>query len=107
MLERTGYAITLAKGCRAAVSDFESAQFDLVLMDIEMPESGGVEACRIVRERGGPRGPHVVALTGNAIVVDRGKYLSWGFDGYIAKPLNVCELRVELRRAGQKRGKLS
>ena len=98
-----GRVITLAKVGRAAETDCESTQFDLVLMDIKMPESGGVEACRIVQERSGPRNPHVVVLTANAIVGDREKYLHWGFDGYRYEPLNVTELRVGLQRAGKSR----
>ena len=86
-----------------AIRAVQALQPDLLLMDIKMPESGGVEACRIVQERSGPRNPHVVVLTANAIVGDREKYLHWGFDGYRYEPLNVTELRVGLQRAGKSR----
>ena len=63
-----------------------------------MPVMDGVEACRIVKEELGDRGPSVVALTANAISGDREKYLASGFDGYLSKPLNLDELKLQLIR---------
>jgi CheY-like chemotaxis protein len=68
-----------------------------------MPELDGVEACKIVKDRSGRDSPFIVALTANAIVGDRERYLASGFDGYLSKPLNVGELRAQLTLAGQSR----
>ena len=106
-LEKQGYEVKTASNGQIAVDVAKKFLPDLVLLDIMMPKMDGVEACRIIRERLGPRCPHVVALTANAIVGDREKYLSSGFDGYLPKPLNVGELREELQRAGRVRRKPS
>jgi two-component system sensor histidine kinase/response regulator len=73
----------------------EAPPFDLVLMDIQMPVMGGVEATRIIRERENSlaRRIPIVALTANAIAGQRDEYLSEGMDEYLSKPINTEELR--------------
>ena len=68
--------------------------FDLVLMDIQMPEMSGLEACRLIREAepdGAPQLP-IIALTANALEGDRERFLGSGFSGYCAKPIRRPEL---------------
>jgi len=71
-----------------------------VLMDIQMPELGGDEALRILREREQQGGRHlpVIALTAYALKGDKEKYLQMGFDGYLSKPATLKELADELLR---------
>ena len=68
--------------------------FDLILMDIQMPEMSGLEACRLIREAepdGAPQLP-IIALTANALEGDRERFLGSGFSGYCAKPIRRPEL---------------
>lgn len=78
----------------------ESNPFDLVLMDIQMPVMGGVDATRLVRERERHIDRHVqiVALTANAISGQRDEYLALGMDDYLSKPIELAALRRLLQR---------
>ena len=98
VLEQLGYSVELAENGQQSVEAARQQAYDVVLMDVEMPVMDGVEACRIVKEELGDRGPSVVALTANAISGDREKYLASGFDGYLSKPLNLDELKLQLIR---------
>jgi signal transduction histidine kinase/DNA-binding response OmpR family regulator len=90
MLQRRGYAVTIASNGREAVELVsESASFDLILMDIQMPEMDGFQATAAIRERekaGVPRIP-IVAMTAHAMKGDRERCLQAGMDGYISKPV--------------------
>ena len=80
-----------------------AAPFDLVLMDLQMPEMGGLEAAQAIREReqgsGGRRLP-LVALTAHAMQGDRQRCLDAGMDGYLAKPIDVDELIAAVEHFG-------
>ena len=101
LLTRMGHEVTVAGNGLEAVDTYASASFDLVLMDIQMPEMGGVEATQAIRalerERGMPRSP-IIAVTAHALKGDRERYLESGMDGYVAKPLSVETLRQEMQR---------
>ncbi len=73
-------------------------KIDLVLMDIQMPEMGGEETTRLIRERFTDNAPKIIAITADAMAGDREKYLKAGMDGYIAKPFKMADLVAELRR---------
>jgi CheY-like chemotaxis protein len=103
VLERLGYSPEMAEDGRLAAAACSERRFDVVLMDIEMPELNGEEACRAIRRTLGRASPFLVALTANAIVGDRERYLAAGFDGYLSKPLDVGELRAQLERANRTR----
>ena len=77
-----------------AVAAVESESFDLVLMDVQMPEMDGYQATSVIREREARMGGHVpiVALTAHAMKGDQEKCLSAGMDGYVAKPIRRAEL---------------
>lgn len=79
-------------------------KIDLVLMDIQMPEMGGEEATRLIRERFTERAPKIIAITAYAMAGDREKYLSSGMDGYIAKPFRMDDLVEEIRRVMASKG---
>jgi PAS domain S-box-containing protein len=94
-LERQGHAVVAVGNGREALAALEGGGFDLALMDVEMPEMGGLEATALFRRRepgpGGRRLP-VVALTAHAMKGDRERCLSAGMDGYLAKPIRSAEL---------------
>jgi len=88
LLEGWGCHITTAENGIQAVDLVRTQTFDLVLMDIMMPEMDGVEATGHIRNLGGPAADlAVVAVTANAMLGDREKYLAAGLDDYISKPL--------------------
>jgi CheY-like chemotaxis protein len=98
ILERLGYEVDLANDGAQAVAAATAGAYDLVLMDVEMPVLDGLGACRAIRQELVKTCPRIVALTANAITGDREKYLASGFDGYLSKPLNVEDLKLELIR---------
>lgn len=100
-LARLGYVPDVVGDGRQAVDACVARPYDIVLMDIEMPELDGVEAAaEIIARLGGDR-PRIIALTANAIAGDREKYLSTGMDGYLSKPLRLEELVAVLESAGR------
>ena len=74
----------------------ENREIDLILMDIRMPELGGVETCKIIRSKGND--VTIVALTANAMKGDRERFLAAGMNDYLSKPLMVEELIKVLSR---------
>jgi CheY-like chemotaxis protein/HPt (histidine-containing phosphotransfer) domain-containing protein len=103
LLERLGHHVQVAKNGREALDLFESSTFDLVLMDIQMPEMGGEEATRRIRALEAKRGGHIpiVAMTAHAMAGDRERFLEAGMDEYISKPINQERLREVLRTLGR------
>jgi PAS domain S-box-containing protein len=95
MLEKLGHHVTIAGDGRQAVEACAAADYDLVLMDLQMPVLGGFEALRALRDREGAWGRHVpvIALTAHAMQGDRERCLEAGFDGYLSKPVREAELR--------------
>ena len=94
LLEREGHAVEIAASGQEALDKLEHGRFDLVLMDVQMPDLDGVEATRRIRER--ERGAHrrvpIVAMTAQAADGDRKRCLQAGMDAYITKPVHVPEL---------------
>jgi CheY-like chemotaxis protein len=102
ILERMGYRADVAANGREVVQALERQVYDIVLMDVQMPEMDGIEATAKIRARFGERRPWIIALTANALEGDRERYLGVGMDDYISKPLRVEELAQALIRAGVK-----
>jgi len=99
LLERRGFAVVLASNGREGVEIFQRERFDVVLMDIQMPEMDGFEALAAIRafeERTGRRTP-VVALTAHALKEDRDRCLAAGMDDYLSKPLEASKLYEIIR----------
>jgi CheY-like chemotaxis protein len=100
LLEKKGHRVTVAADGREAVAAWERAPFDLVLMDVQMPEMCGFEATAAIREReraGDPLRPQgtrtpILAMTAHAMKGDRERCLEAGMDGYLSKPIQVPEL---------------
>jgi signal transduction histidine kinase/DNA-binding response OmpR family regulator/HPt (histidine-containing phosphotransfer) domain-containing protein len=90
MLQKRGYSVTIASNGREAVKLIaESAQFDIILMDIQMPEMDGFHATAAIREieSKGKRRTPIVAMTAHAMKGDRERCLEAGMDGYVSKPV--------------------
>ncbi|MFB3765744.1 MAG: ATP-binding protein [Methanotrichaceae archaeon] len=99
MLQRLGYHADAVADGQEAVSAIERLHYDVVLMDMQMPEMDGLEATRIIRQRFGVgRQPKIIALTAHALEGDREKCIESGMDDYIAKPVNIEELKAALQR---------
>lgn len=94
LLEKRGHRVVVAGTGIEALKALEKESFDLVLMDVQMPEMDGLEATAVIREKeksGGVR-QAVVALTAHAMKGDREKCLAAGMDGYLTKPIRPQEL---------------
>jgi signal transduction histidine kinase/CheY-like chemotaxis protein len=100
MLESRGHRPMLAKDGREALAAVERESFDVILMDVQMPEMSGLEAAAVIREREKATGRHVpiIAVTAHAMKGDRDRCLAAGMDGYLAKPLRAKDLEAELAR---------
>ncbi len=100
ILDKQGHSVTLATNGREAVDATERGQFDIVLMDVQMPEMDGFEATSRIREFEKSRTAKtpIVAMTAHAMAGDRERCLAGGMDDYIAKPLKKDNLLAILTR---------
>jgi signal transduction histidine kinase/CheY-like chemotaxis protein len=98
LLERRGHTVALADTGVAALQRAEEVDFDVVLMDVQMPEMDGITAIRFLREQDARRGTHtpVVVLTAHAMRGDRERFLEAGADGYVSKPIQIEQLEAEI-----------
>jgi signal transduction histidine kinase/CheY-like chemotaxis protein/HPt (histidine-containing phosphotransfer) domain-containing protein len=94
MLEKLGHEVVGAEDGRKVVEAVASEHFDVVLMDVQMPEMNGFEATAAIRERERKTGGHIpiIALTARALQGDREECLAGGMDGYVTKPIQATEL---------------
>ena len=100
MLEKWGHEVVIAGNGKEAIEALEKERFDLVLMDVQMPEMSGFEATAALRERERTTGGHVpiVAMTAHAMKGDRERCLEAGMDGYVSKPMQAKELLEAIDR---------
>lgn len=103
LLEKMGHHVVLACNGQEALDLALKTHFDLVLMDIQMPVMGGIEATNRIRETEKNSNRHIpiVAMTANAMAGDAERYLDAGMDGYVSKPVRVDLLRSEIERLTQ------
>jgi signal transduction histidine kinase/CheY-like chemotaxis protein len=94
LLQKRGHLVTVAQNGREALEAVVREPFDLVLMDVQMPEMGGIDATAAIREYEREAGGHIriVAMTAHAMSGDRDRCLSAGMDGYLSKPINQALL---------------
>jgi signal transduction histidine kinase/CheY-like chemotaxis protein/HPt (histidine-containing phosphotransfer) domain-containing protein len=104
LLEHLGYEADLASNGLEVLAALERRPYDVVLMDIQMPEMDGLEVTRRIRlhtgqPSAGRRQPRIVALTAHAMSGDRERCLAAGMDGYLSKPVQIAELEAALAAA--------
>jgi GAF domain-containing protein/CheY-like chemotaxis protein len=99
LLSNMGYAADVAPDGQRAIAAVEAGAYDVVLMDVQMPELDGLEATRRIRARWPDRPLHIVAMTANAMAGDRDACLAAGMNDYISKPINPAMLAEALARA--------
>jgi signal transduction histidine kinase/CheY-like chemotaxis protein len=94
LLERRGHSVVVASNGREALEELEKQKFDLVVMDVSMPEMDGFEAAAAIRGKEGVTGTHIpiIAMTAHAMKGDRERCLAAGMDAYISKPIQRNEL---------------
>ena len=97
ILQRLGHHVEVAADGHAALAALEQSgrgTFDLVLMDVQMPVIGGLEATATIRDAERASGKHlpIIALTAHAMYGDRERYLEAGMDAYVTKPIDSVEL---------------
>src|SRR5262249_21256232 len=99
MLQQLGYRADLAGNGREALEALDRQQYDVVLMDVHMPELDGLAATRQIRARG-PTAvqPYIIAMTADAMEGDREVCLAAGMNDYLSKPIRTDELAGALRR---------
>jgi signal transduction histidine kinase/DNA-binding response OmpR family regulator len=100
LLEQMGYRADVASNGLEAIESLERQFYDVVLMDVQMPEMDGLEATRQIREMNLTQ-PRIIAMTANAMQGDREICLAAGMDDYIAKPIRENELITALMKAGK------
>ncbi|MDK9716425.1 MAG: ATP-binding protein [Trichlorobacter sp.] len=100
LLARLGHQVTAVVNGLEALEQVAQQQFDIVLMDIQMPVLGGDAAASIIRRQEQQRGGHIpiIALTAHAMDDERTRLLEQGFDAHVAKPVDVTVLLAELKR---------
>ncbi len=102
LLEKLGYHIGLASNGLEVLEALERQRYDVVLMDLQMPEMDGLEAtCRILDRWPQGHRPRIIGVTANVMSEDRAAALSAGMDEYISKPIRVDELQAVLVRSAQ------
>ncbi|MEH6647937.1 GAF domain-containing protein [Sulfitobacter sp.] len=105
LLEQMGYRADLASNGLEAVESVARQTYDVVLMDVQMPEMDGLEASRrITRDKTPDQRPRIIAMTANAMQGDREMCLAAGMDDYIAKPIRVPKLIEALKLVSVRRG---
>jgi PAS domain S-box-containing protein len=102
LLEKVGYRADVAANGVEALEALERQPYDLVLMDVEMPEMDGLEATRRIHQRWGKQRPHIVAVTANALEGERELCLQAGMDDYITKPIRMEELTAALTKSDRR-----
>ncbi len=100
VLEKRGHRVEVAVNGRDALDKLQLSDFDLVLMDVQMPDMDGFEATTTLREKEGTTGRHlpVIAMTAYALQGDRERCLAAGMDDYVGKPIDVKNLFESIER---------
>jgi signal transduction histidine kinase/ligand-binding sensor domain-containing protein/CheY-like chemotaxis protein/HPt (histidine-containing phosphotransfer) domain-containing protein len=103
LLQKQGHSLVVANNGREALAHLARQPFDLVLMDIQMPEMDGLAATRQIRDGETLTGAHlpIVAMTAHAMKGDRERCLAAGMDGYVSKPINAANLKEQIAAALQ------
>lgn len=98
MFNKLGYEIDIVENGKEAVERVQQSQYDLIFMDVQMPEMDGLEATRVIRKLLKHNSPMIIAMTANAMPEDREKCLAAGMDDYLSKPFKPRELQQILEK---------
>ena len=101
LLSRLGHEVVVAQNGQEAVEMSLAEPFDLILMDMQMPVMGGIEATQAIRQREAAHAHHrmpIIAMTANAMQGDMERCLAAGMDGYVSKPINPQVMVKEMDR---------
>ncbi|MCX6239394.1 MAG: response regulator [Bacteroidia bacterium] len=101
LFEMLGYTIHIAANGYEVIEALNLMKFDIVFMDIQMPEMDGIEATRQIVTQWGDQKPLIVAMTANALKSDKEKCLAAGMDDYICKPLTFDQVRTGIEKWAQ------
>jgi signal transduction histidine kinase/DNA-binding response OmpR family regulator/HPt (histidine-containing phosphotransfer) domain-containing protein len=104
LLEKMGYGADVAGNGLEAIESVERQTYDVILMDVQMPEMDGLEATRQIIKRWGDERPRIIAMTADAMQGDRERCLDAGMDEYLTKPIRTAELVGALQRASSLSG---
>jgi len=102
ILEQMGYRADVASNGIEAVESIERQTYDVILMDVQMPEMDGLDATRNIRKLNQVTQPHIIAMTANAMEGDREMCIAAGMNDYVSKPIRVNELVEALMKAERK-----
>jgi len=99
-LEKRGHTVVVTESGKKALAAWQEQPFDLILMDVQMPEMDGFEATAIIREqeKSGAKHTPIIAMTAHAMVGDRERCLAAGMDDYVSKPINADDLFAAIAR---------
>jgi CheY-like chemotaxis protein/HPt (histidine-containing phosphotransfer) domain-containing protein len=104
VLTKLGYKVDLATNGVEVLNALERKPYDLIFLDVQMPELDGLETARRIVEKWIPeKRPRMVAMTGNALLGDREKCLAAGMDDYIPKPVRIADMQSAIERWGPTR----
>ena len=103
LLSQMGYITDIVATGHEAIEALRNRPYDVILMDVQMPQLDGLEATRRIRAEWRENGPRIIAMTANAMPQDRERCLTAGMDDYIAKPVNFLQLQAVLERHGTER----
>ena len=100
LLQKRGFEVTIAGDGQAALDELGKESFDLVLMDVQMPNMGGFEATAAIRQREKTTGLHIpiIAMTAHALKGDEERCITAGMDAYLSKPIRTTELFTTIER---------
>jgi CheY-like chemotaxis protein len=98
MLKRLEYKADVAGNGFDVLSSLEKKNYDVILMDIQMPDMDGLHATRSIREQKVKRQPYIIAMTAYALDGDREEFLKAGMDDYLSKPIRIDELKAALEK---------
>jgi CheY-like chemotaxis protein/HPt (histidine-containing phosphotransfer) domain-containing protein len=106
VLQKLGYRADIANNGLEVLQALEQKAYDILFLDVQMPEMDGLEAARRIGQRWpAEKRPRIIAMTGNALIGDREKCLEAGMDDYITKPIRIADLQAALERWAMPRQK--